>query len=71
MLARLKCLLFGHALVFERKKGYVYGVCIRCGHRSPGWTYGERAKQVSGTQSYWDALYDEVMEAELALHGGG
>lgn len=71
MLARLICLLLGHELVFQQNKSHIYGVCLWCGHRTPGWTYGEQAKKTNGTQACWDALYDECMETELALHGGG
>lgn len=66
------CLTLGHEVVFKQDGSHVYGVCLRCGRETPGWTYGEPiAKDETGTQPYWDALYEEFMDTELALHGGG
>ena len=47
-----------------------YEVCL-CGYRTPGITLGESVANEYGTQPYWDALHDELMEMELGLHGGG
>lgn len=65
------CLTLGHEVVFKQDGSHVYGVCLRCGRKTPGWTYGESGIKVEGSQSYWDAIYAECMDAELALHGGG
>lgn len=71
MLSRLYCSVFGCDIVLQRDKSHVYGRCIRCGKTTPGWTYGEPATKVKGSQSYWDEVYKEFMDTELTLHGGG
>jgi hypothetical protein len=71
MISRLLCLTIGHALIIKSDGSHVYGLCMRCGHQTPGWTYGESPAQEPNTQAYWDATYAEFLETELMLHGGG
>ncbi len=40
MVSRVICLVVGHYLTFKQKGSRTYGLCLRCGHTSPGWTYG-------------------------------
>lgn len=71
MLNRLMCLTVGHDLVRETIGIRTCGRCLRCGHVTPGWVYGESAALVPGTQPYWDEIYKDCMDVELSLHGGG
>ena len=71
MISRLMCLTAGHTLTMKGAGSRVYGLCMRCGHETPGWTYGDSPAEEPNTQAYWDAAYAEFMDTELALHGGG
>lgn len=71
MIATLMCLTRGHEVVFKQEGSRTYGHCVRCGVETPGWAYGETPADVAGSQAYWDAAYNEFMDTELALHGGG
>lgn len=71
MLTRLMCVTVGHDLIRKQEGRRTYGVCIRCGAETLGWTYGESPAETTGSQAYWDAVYEDFMDTELALHGGG
>ncbi len=62
-MAHLICLVLGHedARGFERDRMYVH--CLRCGRISVG-------LEITPPTD-WDAVYREVMEAELDVHCGG
>ena len=71
MLSQFMCLTTGHTLLTKQDGSRTYGVCLRCGAETKGWTYGASSADVVGSQRYWDALYSDIMDVELALHGGG
>lgn len=67
----LRCLVRGHedVRVFDGPRSFCR--CLHCGIETVGWVAGEPTADVFGTQTYWDTAYAEIMDAELALHGGG
>jgi len=65
------CLVLGHHYIraFEGRRAFLR--CLRCLAETEGWALGEATAPIIGTQTYWDEVYAEFMETELALHGGG
>ena len=73
-LHRFLCLvrhpIHGHQYVRVFKGNQTHLVCP-CGARTPGWAFGESPVHTHGSQSYWDAVHDELLAMEWELHGGG
>lgn len=53
------------------ESGRTYLKCIHCGLETTGFDLTLTAADTPGTAPYYSAALDELLEAELELHGGG
>ena len=65
------CGMWGHHQLGVMTAGHWYLQCTNCGHKTAGWAIDSNSRPIPVSQQQVNEAVEELVSAELELHGGG